>query len=128
MIYSVLYVWSQMNSDEMVSFWFGLTFKSKYYPWVLLLINLLMYNRWAAIFSGILVGHLYYFLTSVYPEEYNGPKLLKTPAFLYKFFPREKITAKNVEIRPGYTRFTPADRQEPQQPTFRWGRGRRLDE
>lgn len=32
--------------------------------------------------SGILIGHLYFFLMYKYPEEYGGAQLLTTPNIL----------------------------------------------
>ena len=39
---------------------------------------------------GAVIGHLYYFLTVLYPANpaNNGVQLLKTPEFFYQFFPR----------------------------------------
>ena len=37
--------------------------------------------------AGILVGHAYYFLAVQYPTERGTTPLIKTPAFLYRFFP-----------------------------------------
>lgn len=42
MILSVMYVWCQLNRDVMVSFWFGLTFKAMYLPWVLIGFNMII--------------------------------------------------------------------------------------
>lgn len=33
-------------------------------------------------FTGIAVGHVYYFLEDVFPNQQNGRKLLKTPRFM----------------------------------------------
>ncbi|KAM3720344.1 Derlin-1 [Dirofilaria immitis] len=35
MVLSVLYVWCQMNRDQIVQFWFGTQFKAMYLPWIL---------------------------------------------------------------------------------------------
>ena len=31
---AMIYVWSQVNRDQIVTFWFGLRFKAMYFPWV----------------------------------------------------------------------------------------------
>ena len=41
MVMSVLYVWCQINRDEVVVFWFGVQFKAMYLPWVLFGLNFL---------------------------------------------------------------------------------------
>ena len=33
MILSVMYIWCQLNRDQIVSFWFGAQFKAIYMPW-----------------------------------------------------------------------------------------------
>ena len=35
MVMSVLYVWCQINRDQVVVFWFGVQFKAMYLPWVI---------------------------------------------------------------------------------------------
>ena len=41
MVMSILYVWCQINRDEVVIFWFGDQFKAMYLPWVLFGLNFL---------------------------------------------------------------------------------------
>lgn len=35
---------------------------------------------------GISVGHIYYFLEDVFPNQPGGFRILKTPGFLYELF------------------------------------------
>ncbi|XP_041376840.1 derlin-1-like [Gigantopelta aegis] len=42
MVLSVLYVWCQLNKDQIVTFWFGTRFKAMYLPWVLLAFNMII--------------------------------------------------------------------------------------
>jgi len=53
---------------------------------------------------GVVVGHLYFFLTELYPRN-SGKIILTTPSFLHSLFPDE-----NREARRGV-----------------WGRGYRLN-
>ncbi|XP_066257380.1 derlin-1 [Euwallacea similis] len=89
MILSVLYVWCQLNKDVIVTFWFGTRFKAVFLPWVLLIFNLVMSGGGLMELIGILIGHLYFFLTFKYPQELGGPALLATPGFLKNWFPDE---------------------------------------
>lgn len=59
-------------------------------PWVLLGFHLILGGNVLFDVVGILVGHLYYFLTIKYPETTgtNQP-LITTPAFLYNYFPSQ---------------------------------------
>jgi derlin-1 len=82
MVLSVLYIWCQLNKEVIVTFWFGSRFKAMYLPWVLLAFNMLMSQGSLASILGIVVGHLYYFLKYVYPQELGGTSFLNTPGFL----------------------------------------------
>ncbi|PIK50878.1 putative derlin-1 [Apostichopus japonicus] len=90
MILSALYVWCQLNRDVIVSFWFGTRFKAMYLPWVLVGFNWILRGGGLAEILGILVGHLYFFLTFKYPQDFGGRTLLKTPDILYKYFPNRQ--------------------------------------
>ncbi|OON15461.1 derlin-1 domain protein [Opisthorchis viverrini] len=89
MVLTVIYIWSQMNRDVIVQFWFGMQFKAMYFPWVLVIFNLIVRGSVLMELTGIVVGHMYYFFTSQYPQEHGGPVLLKTPSFLYRLFPNQ---------------------------------------
>ena len=38
---------------------------------------------------GIIVGHIYYFVSFKYPQDHGGATLLKTPEFLYSLLPSQ---------------------------------------
>ena len=42
LVLSVLYVWCQLNKDQIVNFWFGTQFKAMYLPWVLFAFKLVI--------------------------------------------------------------------------------------
>ena len=44
MVFSVIYVWSQVNKDYIVQFWFGIQIKAIYLPWMLLVFNMITHN------------------------------------------------------------------------------------
>jgi len=87
MVLSVLYNWCQFNKDATVSFWFGTRFKAVYLPWVLVAFNMVLRGGGLNEIAGILVGHLYHFLAVQYPAERGTDALIRTPGFLYRFFP-----------------------------------------
>lgn len=87
MVLSVLYVWCQLNKDDIVNFWFGTRFKAMYLPWVLLAFNMIIAGGGIMELVGIIVGHLYFFLMFKYPQELGGPALLQTPSILKEWFP-----------------------------------------
>jgi len=90
MVFSVLYVWCQLNKDVIVSFWFGTQFKAMYLPWVLFAFNLIIAGGGLMELVGILIGHLYFFLMFKYPLEFGGPALFSTPSIIYNFFPNQR--------------------------------------
>lgn len=101
---SILYVWCAAHADQIVSFWFGTTFKAIYLPWVLAGFNILLGGNGIMEFLGILAGHVYVFFKYRYPADHGGPALLETPHFITNFF-------------------NPTYRTQPG-----WGQGRRLDD
>lgn len=128
MVLSVLYVWCKLNKDVIVNFWFGTRFKAMYLPWVLLCMNLILSS--GSIFSivGIMVGHAYYFLKFIYPQELGGPSLLETPAFIKRYIPDVSGGVHGFGVPPVGQRPNPAQ-QPPQNQggggfmRHAWGRG-----
>eukprot|EP00049_Salpingoeca_infusionum_P005673 m.95206 g.95206 ORF g.95206 m.95206 type:complete len:244 (+) comp13047_c0_seq1:181-912(+) len=84
----VLYVWSKVNADVTVSFWFGSKFPAMYLPWVLWAFSILMGGNGMSELTGIFVGHLYYFFKYDGPER-GYPSFLDTPDFVKGWFPDE---------------------------------------
>lgn len=93
MVLSILYVWCQLNKDRIVQFWFGTQFKAMYLPWVLFGFNFIIAGGGVSELTGILAGHVYYFLKFTYPQEYGTQSFLSTPTFLYKVFPSRSSAA-----------------------------------
>lgn len=90
MVLTIIYIWSQLNRDTIVQFWFGMQFKAMYFPWVLVAFNLIVRGSVLMELTGIIIGHIYYFFTFQYPQEYGGQMVLKTPDFLYRLFPNQR--------------------------------------
>ncbi|XP_008554108.1 derlin-1 [Microplitis demolitor] len=125
MVISVLYIWCQLNQDVIVSFWFGTKFKAMYLPWVLCAFNLILSGNGVLELIGILVGNLYFFLKFKYPQEYDGPELLRTPKILEYYFPVQRT---NIG---GFSRTNVESRTQPQFGSnifggHNWGRGQVL--
>ncbi|CAF1460897.1 unnamed protein product [Adineta steineri] len=90
MVMCVIYIWCQLNKEEIQSFWFGTQFKAMYIPWAILIFNWIVDRTFLADFCGIVIGHLYYFLVFKYPQDFDGVRLLQTPKFLYRYFPNKR--------------------------------------
>ncbi|XP_064641450.1 derlin-1-like [Lineus longissimus] len=122
-VLSVMYVWCQLNRDQIVQFWFGTQFKAMYLPWVLVAFNMIIRGGGISELIGIFVGHLYFFLMFKYPQDFGGVRFINTPSFLYKYFPNR---------RGGVSGFgqAPASRREenrgPNEGRHLWGQGNTL--
>ncbi|XP_068952774.1 derlin-3 isoform X4 [Petaurus breviceps papuanus] len=81
----LVYVWSRRNPYLRMNF-FGLHFQAPFLPWVLMAFSLLLGNSVLVDLLGIAVGHIYYFLEDVFPNQPGGKRLLLTPSFLKLLF------------------------------------------
>jgi len=113
-IFMLLYYWSRKNPDVIMSFFFGLKFKGIFLPWVLIAFHTLLSGSLPLIdIIGVIIGHIYFFLTDIYPLT-TGVHLLRTPTFLYRLFPAQ------------LNRYAAAQQQYQQQNQpgrHNWGRG-----
>jgi len=87
--FMMVYVWARAKENEHMRMQLlGLyTFNAPYLPWVLFLFSLFLRNPPGTDLLGIVVGHLYYFLDTVYPvvasvRGWRVKKLLHTPYLL----------------------------------------------
>ncbi|GFR01385.1 derlin-2 [Trichonephila clavata] len=82
----LVYVWSRRNPYVRMNFFGLLNFQAPYLPWVLLAFSLLLGNSVIVDLMGIAVGHVYYFLEDVCPNQPGGMRLLKTPWIIRYLF------------------------------------------
>jgi len=82
----LVYVWSRRNPFVRMNFFGLLNFQAPYLPWVLLGFSLLLGNSIVVDFIGIVVGHIYYFLEDVFPNQNGGFRILKTPRIIKALF------------------------------------------
>lgn len=123
MIMGALYVWCQINRDQIVQFWFGTQFKAAYLPWILLAFNLITRGSYLPDLVGILVGHLYFFLMFKYPQDFGGRQFLSTPSIFYKWFPNRRGGVAGFGMAPSSRR----QQQDDGNPVrHRWGTGQQL--
>ncbi|OZC12537.1 putative derlin-1 [Onchocerca flexuosa] len=123
MVLSVLYVWCQMNRDQIVQFWFGTQFKAMYLPWILVGFNMILRGGGMNELIGILVGHAYYFLMFKYPQDFGGRAFLRTPQILYNWFPNRTNVVRGFGQAPSYRRTDVGDDRAGR---HNWGQGRLL--
>ncbi|XP_074462845.1 derlin-2-like isoform X6 [Larus michahellis] len=75
------------TADFVFMFLFGgFLMTAPFLPWVLMGFSLLLGNSIIIDLLGIGVGHIYYFLEDVFPNQPGGKKLLLTPGFLKMVF------------------------------------------
>ncbi|XP_037091559.1 derlin-2-like [Pollicipes pollicipes] len=78
----LVYVWSRRNPFIHLNFFGLLSFQAPYLPWVLLAFSLLLGNKVAVDMVGIAVGHGYFFLEDVFPQQTGGFRALRAPRWL----------------------------------------------
>lgn len=84
MLFMVLYVWSRKDPYRQVAFW-GFAFQAWHFPFVLLVVGMLLGGNPILDLVGIVVGHVFHFLTDIVPVQYHT-QLLSTPQFLYQLY------------------------------------------
>jgi len=102
LVFMALYVWSRKDPYQTVMLW-SFQLQAWHFPFVVMVLGILMGGSPIMDILGIIVGHLYHFLTDVVPRVY-GVTLLKTPEFLYGMFERGSIRqpAANWQRGQGY--------------------------
>ncbi|KAM3135537.1 hypothetical protein pb186bvf_012393 [Paramecium bursaria] len=87
LIFALIYVWCKKKPFETVRFYFGLTFKSEYFPWILLAFNFFLNDSVAQDLYGLAIAHSYLFLVDFLPVT-HGKRYLTTPRFFHNFVER----------------------------------------
>ncbi|CAM2103964.1 unnamed protein product [Caretta caretta] len=82
----LVYVWSRRNPYVRMNFFGLLIFQAPFLPWVLMGFSLLLGNSIIVDLLGIAVGHIYFFLEDIFPNQPGGGRLLKTPSLLKAMF------------------------------------------
>ncbi|VDK27386.1 unnamed protein product [Taenia asiatica] len=84
----LVYVWSRNNPSVMLNILGLITVHAPYLPWVFFAISYILGNNATMDFVGIVIGHLYYVLEDVFPNQPNGFRILRTPEFLRNLLDR----------------------------------------
>ncbi|CAL8143478.1 unnamed protein product [Orchesella dallaii] len=82
----LVYVWSRRNPHVRLEFFGFLNFQAPLLPLILLGFSLLVGHSMEVDLIGVFVGHCYYFLEDVFPNQPGGFRILKTPRFLRQLF------------------------------------------
>lgn len=77
---TLVYIWSRRNPDTRLSFLGLLVFTAPYLPWVLMAFSLFMHGSIPKDeILGVIVGHVYYFFSDVWPGIYEGSRPMDPP-------------------------------------------------
>ncbi|KAK4873800.1 hypothetical protein RN001_013160 [Aquatica leii] len=82
----LVYIWSRRNPFVRMNFFGLINIQVPYLPWVLLAFSILLGNAVYIDLMGIVVGHVYYFIEDVFPNQRGGFKILRTPSILKTIF------------------------------------------
>jgi len=74
---SIVYLWSRINPTQPLSIFGLFTVQAFYFPWVLVMITVLMGGSPMPNILGIVAGHVYYFLTTVQGLNIQAPRALR---------------------------------------------------
>jgi Derlin-2/3 len=99
-----VYVWGRRNPAIRMNFFGLMNFQAPYLPWVLCGFSVLLGGSTTVDIMGIIVGHTYFYLADVFPNQPGGFRLLKTPRLIeWIFEPRANNDYENMvhEERPG---------------------------
>ena len=84
---SLVYIWSRRNPDTRLSFLGLLVFSAPYLPWVLMAFSLVVHGSVPKDeICGVIVGHIWYFFSDVYPSLHGGYRPLDPPRWWRRIF------------------------------------------
>ncbi|KAL1533081.1 derlin-1-like isoform X1 [Salvia divinorum] len=83
LVYVLVYVWSREFPNARVNVHGLFELKGFYMPWYMLAVDLLLGNRTKQGLVGIGAGHVYYFMSVLYPIS-TGRSFIKTPRWVHK--------------------------------------------
>ncbi|KAH7283762.1 hypothetical protein KP509_34G022900 [Ceratopteris richardii] len=87
LVFMLLYVWSREFANSRVNIMGLFTVQGFYLPWVMLMLNVIFGSALLTDLMGIVVGHVYYFLTVLHPRS-GGRNLLRTPLWVHRIASR----------------------------------------
>jgi len=85
LIFMCLYLWSRENPQARVSIMGIVRTPAFYFPWAMLALTAVMGGDPVPDFLGIIAGHLYYFLATLYPLHSGRRSIIQTPRLLNAF-------------------------------------------
>uniref|UniRef100_A0A7N0VFB3 Derlin n=1 Tax=Kalanchoe fedtschenkoi TaxID=63787 RepID=A0A7N0VFB3_KALFE len=90
LVFMLLYVWSREFPNAQINLYGLVALKAFYFPWAMLALDVIFGSPILPDLLGIVAGHLYYFLTVLYPLS-GGKNILKTPSWVHRIVQRYRI-------------------------------------
>ncbi|KAM0945719.1 putative derlin, Rhomboid-like superfamily [Dioscorea sansibarensis] len=101
LVFMLLYLWSREFPTAQINIYGLVTLKAFYLPWAMLALDVIFGSPILPDLMGIIAGHLYYFLTVLYPLS-TGRNILKTPIWVHRIVARWQVGAQiNSPVQPG---------------------------
>lgn len=129
MLMMLVHIAARKDPFSPVNFW-GFSFLAWHFPFLLMFLHMLMGGGMSSAVRdliGILTGHLYFFLTDIYPKV-RGVVLLETPTVVVTLVERHIPNAINAIMRGFGGRVVTIDSaNQSSQPQWRRSQGYRLD-
>ncbi|KAL1889365.1 hypothetical protein Sste5346_008932 [Sporothrix stenoceras] len=99
---TLVYIWSRRNPDTRLSFLNLMVFTAPYLPWVLMGFSLVLHGSIPKDeIMGVVIGHVYYFFTDVYPPLHGGSMPMGPPNWWRRLFegppPRPELPDEDFE-------------------------------
>ncbi|KAK4953451.1 hypothetical protein LTR66_007364 [Elasticomyces elasticus] len=86
---TLVYIWSRRNPDVRLSFLGLLVFRAPWLPWVLIAFSLVLHGHTPKDeIAGVVVGHIWYFFSDIYPSTHHGRRPLEPPRWWIRLFER----------------------------------------
>eukprot|EP00992_Anisonema_acinus_P003779 TRINITY_DN1407_c0_g1_i1.p1 TRINITY_DN1407_c0_g1~~TRINITY_DN1407_c0_g1_i1.p1 ORF type:complete len:249 (+),score=77.30 TRINITY_DN1407_c0_g1_i1:55-801(+) len=119
LVLAIVWIWARRNSEQALSIMGFFEVKAQVFPWVLTAIHWIFGQGFVMDLVGIVAGHVYIYGMDYLPHT-HGVELLKTPAFLKRLLPDQRLAG-------GINAYVPLSRQAPPPPQkHSWGPGRVL--
>jgi len=92
LVFSLLYYWSRTAPYRPINFW-GFPFQAWQFPFVMVVVDILIGASPVFSLIGIAVGHTFYFLKDIVPKAFNKT-VIWTPNFMYNLFDQQNVAAR----------------------------------
>ncbi|KAF3319971.1 derlin-1-like protein [Carex littledalei] len=95
MVSMLVYLWSREFPNAQINIYGLVNMKAFYFPWVMLALDMIFGSPLLPNLLGIVVGHLYYFFSVLYPLK-TGRNPLKTPLWLQRLVVQWRLGAQRT--------------------------------